>query len=137
MNAVSSPLPLHYDTISPLPLTDSPPLDLINLTLDDIESLPSFYSPSLEPMKFTLEEHFYFKDIKASSSNDEPLSIVEALSSLPARASLTPLDSQVLYPMKYHPSFFFFLMFSTNLMYYVPWREYFVTLYILNIILFC
>ena len=106
MNAVSSPLSLHSNTISPLPLMDSPSLDPMNLTLDYIESLPSFYSPLLEPMKFTLEEHFYFKYIKASSSNGRPLSVVETLSSTAAGASSTPPDSQVLYLMKYHPGFF-------------------------------
>ena len=106
MNAVSSLLPLHYDIVSPIPLTDSPPLNPMDLTQGDIESFPSFYSPPLEKKKFTLEEHFYFENIKASSYNDRPLSVVEASSSVVERASSTPPDSPLLYLMKYHPSFF-------------------------------
>ena len=100
---------------------DSPPLDPINL--------PSFYSPPLEPMKFTLEEQFYFENMKASSSNVRPLYVGEASSSAAAGTSWTnvrplfvgeasssagagtswtPPDSPVSYAKKYYPGFFIF-----------------------------
>ena len=101
MNAVSSSLQLLSDTISLLPLKDSPPLDPMNLILDNIESLPSFYFPPLKPMKFTLEEHFYFEDIKASSFNDGPLSVAETSSSVEFSSVISIEIS----------SWFFFLMF--------------------------